>query len=294
MLAGWPCESKGRIPTPSEGAPFQDWLRMSGDREIEAEVWAARASTDAPTELERQCQSWLGPGEWERALRFRHASARNQHVVGRGMARKLLTLRTATSPSRVVLNWSNHGKPFVVAPREVTRPFNVSHTEGLVLVGLCDRGPIGVDVERLSRSPDLGLARRYFAPPEVDYVWNQGDEERRHLAFLRVWTLKESFIKAIGTGLTMPLADFTFEQIDTPTPQVRMLHNDSSLAGGWQFLSFSPAPGYIAAVAVRATPRDSAITPHPHPADPEPRLKLRLQRFEELLPPTHADSPGEP
>lgn len=234
------------------------------------EIWAAEASASEPGALEQRCRQWLTPEEWEGALRLRQPSGRNQHVVGRGMVRKLLTLRTDVDPAEVVLDRGEKGKPFVVAPVAANRPFNVSHTEGMVLFAAVDRGAIGVDVERLSRKTDVGLAERYFAPAEVDYVFSVRNPEQRMEAFLRVWTLKEAFIKAIGTGLTMPLGDFAFEQIDALRPRVRMLNPNLTDAGNWQFISFVPTPGYIAAVAIRGATGDC-------------QHDLRLQRFETLL-----------
>ena len=252
---------------------------MTEEQKISVEVWSARASLNEPGELERRCRNWLGPGEWERALRFRQASSRNQHVVGRGMARRLLTQPSLEEPARIVLDWSDHGKPFIVSPRELIKPFNVTHTEGMVLVGIGNRGLIGIDVERLSRTPDIGLARRFFAAPEVDYVMGKSDPDARRAAFLRVWTLKESFIKAIGTGLSMPLADFAFERIDEPNPSVRMLRRGLAPATNWSFLTFSPADGYLAAIAIGepGMPVEDAV---PRPAGPHEWV---LNRFENLL-----------
>jgi 4'-phosphopantetheinyl transferase len=234
------------------------------------DIWAAEASASEPGELEHRCRQWLTPEEWGCAQRLRQPSSRNQHVVGRGMARKLLTLRTDFDPAEVVLAREEKGKPFVVAPQPTIRPFNVSHTEGMVLFAAVDCGPIGVDVERLSRKTDIGLAERYFAPAEVDYVHSSYDPEARMEAFFRVWTLKEAFIKAIGTGLTMPLGDFAFDQIEAVRPRVRMLKSNRTDDDGWHFISFVPKPGYIAAVAIRDTGGE-------FPPD------LRLRRFETLL-----------
>ena len=60
----------------------------------------------------------------------------------------------------------------------------------------CD---VGVDVEWLDRRINLGIADRYFAPSEVAYLQGVPLEERRSV-FLRFWTLKESSVKALGTG----------------------------------------------------------------------------------------------
>lgn len=253
-------------------------------------VWSANASSDLPGELERRCLGWLTPEEVQRADRFRVLTARNQHIVGRGMARKLLARAAAGvdvaggagngngngvigetfSPVEIVFSFSEYGKPFVVAPEPLVRPFNVAHTDGMVLFADCSSGNVGVDVERISRRTDVALAERYFAKPEVEYVMDHGDADSKLRAFLRVWTLKESFIKAIGTGLSMPLADFAFENIDDQRPRVKMLNPSLEDGRQWQFITFSPRDGYIAAVAIGDTD---------DPAPPE----MDLTRFESLL-----------
>jgi len=248
-------------------------------------VWSANASSDLPGELERRCLNWLTPEEVERADRFRVLTARNQHVVGRGMARKLLAstvdgdsvagvaqgqIRRTFSPTEIVFSFTQFGKPFVIAPQPLVRPFNVAHTDGMVLFADSQGGSVGVDVERISRRTDVALAERYFAKPEVEYVMDHFDADMKLHAFLRVWTLKESFIKAIGTGLSMPLADFAFENIDDQRPRVKMLNPSLEDGRQWQFITFSPRDGYIAAVAIDDTDQQSP---------PE----MDLKRFESLL-----------
>lgn len=271
------------------------------------EIWSAAASADLPGNLERRCQAWLTAEERQRAARFRKLTTRNQHIVGRGMARRLLAMPPVDSPvasplapTEIVLGFTTHGKPFVAAPQRLAQPFNVAHTEGMVLFASCPAAAawpavaasdaagsdasalnpaapdpaaaamLGVDVEPLSRRTDVALAERYFAAPEVQYVLDHRDAEARLAAFLRVWTLKEALIKAIGTGLTMPLADFAFEGIDDERPRVRMLNPALGSGDCWQFIRFSPAPGYIGALAWHAGPTDRAVA-------------YRLRSFESLL-----------
>jgi len=292
---------RGRATGPMRGlynyrfpslAPMND---VPGKQSI-IQVWSAAASPDVPGDLECRCEGWLTDEERQRADRFRVATSRNQHVVGRGMARRLLADCDVTchafsgksvpghsvpgnsvvgdtpviDPTEIVFAYTPHGKPIIVGPQTLIRPFNVAHTDGMVLFVDSRSGLVGVDVERISRRTDVALAERYFAKPEVEYVLDQPDDDSRRRAFLRVWTLKEAFIKAIGTGLSLPLADFAFDEIDAQRPRVRMLNPELGDGDSWQFVTFSPAEGYIAAVA------------HNEPDHGAP-LDLRLRRFESLL-----------
>lgn len=242
------------------------------------EIWSAAAASQGAGDLERSCESRLTDQERVRARRFRKDTSRNQHIVGRGMTRLLLsrTIEPPLRPDEIELGFSPHGKPFVIAPAAAARPFNVAHTDGMVLfaaradhAAATQRSSIGVDVERLSRKTDTAIAERYFSAPEIEYVFDHADGDSRLHAFLKVWTLKEAFIKAVGTGLTMPLGDFAFSQLDDPRPSVQFLNPALDTGECWQFASFFPEPGFVAAVAVcERTP----IGP----------IEINLSRFETL------------
>ena len=155
-------------------------------------------------------------------------------------------------PRSIRFGIENYGKPVVAGPQQAKRPFNVTHTDGLVMccVGDANHQTVGLDVERLCRRTDTSLADRYFSKPEIAFLNRCRNDESRRRTFLKIWTLKESFIKAIGTGLTMPLADFAFNNIESDCPTIRMLNPNLESDSQWQFYSMEPRPGFIAALAV--------------------------------------------
>jgi 4'-phosphopantetheinyl transferase len=239
-------------------------------------VWHACSSSTVPGLVERVCENWLNQEERIRADRFRQSTSRNQHVVGRGMARRLLG-RDRIDPKAICFAAAKYGKPYVTEPAEAQLPFNVAHTDGLVMCGIGNRidDLVGIDVEKLDRRTDPGLANRYFSAPEIRFLENyQSDADRRN-AFLRIWTLKEAFIKAIGTGLQTPLADFAFEEIDSERPHIRMLNQSLESNTEWSFMSIEPRPGYIGAVAVGAVLTGAVLTKR--------EAGVTLRRFEDLL-----------
>ena len=143
-------------------------------------VWHATSSSAHPGPIEhRVASSWLDESERERAERFRVATSRNQNIVGRGMARRLLS-SDLVDPRAIRFDVEPYGKPFVVEPIVAKRPFNVAHTDGLVLCGVGSSGHhlVGVDVERLGRRTDPELANRYFSQPEVEYLASISRRER--------------------------------------------------------------------------------------------------------------------
>ena len=233
------------------GAAWKQMLETTPGRKQPIRVWHATSSSAEPGPNEVCCQKWLDAEEQQRADRFRVATSRNQNIVGRGMARRLLS-DNLVDPRSIRFAVEPHGKPFVSEPDWAKQPFNIAHTDGLVLCGIgSDRHClIGVDVEKLGRATDTDLADRYFSRPEADHLRKISDLDQRQNVFLKIWTLKESFIKAIGTGLHTPLADFAFEEIDSDAPKIRMLNPKLESDRIWSFFCIEPKPGYIGAVAV--------------------------------------------
>ncbi len=167
------------------------------------------------------------------------------------MARRLLG-GDAVPPESICFELAAHGKPSVTSPPEAAQPFNVAHTDGMVVCGV-GHDPdclLGVDVERLQRRTDIDIARRSFSAPEVEFLQGFADEQKRREIFLRIWTLKESYIKAIGTGLQTPLSDFAFEEIESERPRLRRLSRDLMDDREWDFQVFEFDSAFVATVAI--------------------------------------------
>ena len=81
--------------------------------------------------------------------------------------------------------------------------FSLAHTDKAAVCAVSD-SDVGVDCERIKK-PDMRVAKRFFTESELAYV-NGGDVPER---FFAVWTAKESYVKANGMGLSMPLASFS-------------------------------------------------------------------------------------
>jgi 4'-phosphopantetheinyl transferase len=86
--------------------------------------------------------------------------------------------------------------------------FNLSHS-GDYAVCAVNHGPeqIGCDVEKI-RKVNFNVAKRFFTEKEYETVLSEASEEKRLETFFRIWTLKESYIKALGTGLHKSLRSF--------------------------------------------------------------------------------------
>lgn len=103
---------------------------------------------------------------------------------------------------------SRYGKPYFADAQELY--FNLSHS-GDYVAAIFAECEAGIDIERV-RAAKTAVARRFFTEEEYRYMDNirledkAGDEPDMAFAFL--WTRKESYIKAVGEGMHLPLTDF--------------------------------------------------------------------------------------
>jgi 4'-phosphopantetheinyl transferase len=110
-------------------------------------------------------------------------------------------------PAAVRLQRGAHGKPMLAGAAPALR-FNMSHTHSAVLLGVCTRGEPGVDIERVRPLKDFGaMARTVLHPCEQRSLVRPAPLRQRLHDFFRVWTAKEAYAKAVGTGLMHGLRD---------------------------------------------------------------------------------------
>jgi 4'-phosphopantetheinyl transferase len=150
--------------------------------------------------------------------------------------RDLLAARAGAAPEELSFVAGAHGKPALAGPH-AGLPFSLSHSGGLALVALGEARPVGVDLER-PRPPEraAGVAERFFTAAEARAVRGRPGD------FLRIWTRKEALLKAVGTGLTVPLDSFE-APLGSPA-RIASFHGSA-----WTLLDVAvPAP-YVAAVA---------------------------------------------
>lgn len=164
---------------------------------------------------EADVEGWravLDDSERQRAARFVFERNRVEYIAAHALARRLLSNVTGDPPEAIRFGIGVNGKPELLGGGRASPcvRFNLSHTEGMVVVGAAAGLELGVDVEAIDRSVDLAVADRYFFGAEAR--WLAGLEpSRRPEGFLRLWTLKEAYIKATGLGMSQPLDEFWFE-----------------------------------------------------------------------------------
>ena len=162
------------------------------------------------------------------------------------LLRDVLSRYVDTDPAALRFGRESRGKPFLHG--EGMPDFNLSDTHGGSVIAVARAPRVGVDLERLDRSlPHRRLARRYFSSAECGRLEAMPEEEAR-LAFLRLWTAKESSCKSTGTGIYGQLDRWTFDpRVETPT--LVSLPEDAQPESRWHHLRIEPAAGYTAVLS---------------------------------------------
>ncbi len=118
--------------------------------------------------------------------------------------------REGCEPGDIVITELEQGKPMLINPKGLY--FNISHSEGLVLLAVCD-AEIGCDIQRIKNGDKV--AERFFTDDEKR-VLDEADEAERDRLFTRLWARKESYIKATGEGMRRDLGSFSVLEDVTP------------------------------------------------------------------------------
>ena len=164
-------------------------------------VWLCHTSAGsaAPERL-----TWLTAEEQQRVGRL-SGVARAEFLASRWLIRRALSEASGhdvqaccPAPGRTVASQSPPGWRL-----------SLSHSHGLVGCALSSSGAVGLDLEPLVRKTQWqAIVRRWFSEPERDWLLARND----HREFLKVWTLKEAWLKATGRGIANNLQTLTVHE----------------------------------------------------------------------------------
>lgn len=187
----------------------------------------------------------IGPIRW---AWLPHARAQAAESLARAWLERQWSLPEGGLP----LAREARGRPRVGPPGS-GRDASWSHSGEGLLVALGEGAELGVDMEwRRPRPRALEVAQRYFAPEEIEWL-EAAPSHAREDAFLRLWCAKEAVLKAHGHGLAFGLHRLVFACTENG---LALQACDAALGqpSDWRVHEFSPARGYLAAIAWRLPP----------------------------------------
>jgi 4'-phosphopantetheinyl transferase len=218
---------------------------------------------------EARLRALLSEAERAQEPRYFFADDRKCHLVTRALVRTVLSRYAPVAPCDWAFDKNEYGCPHIApdilaacAEAQGLR-FNISHTRGLIALAVTRNRALGVDVENMAtRAVSLGIADRFFSPVEVADL-GQVPAHAQQDSFFEYWTFKESYIKARGMGLSLPLDRFSFHYPDANAVRITIDPSLDDDAGRWSFWQCRPGPEYLLALCVERRP------------GPPPKIHLR-------------------
>ncbi|GBN57605.1 L-aminoadipate-semialdehyde dehydrogenase-phosphopantetheinyl transferase [Araneus ventricosus] len=207
--------------------------------------WCFNVSNWKPTfeqwKLAVQC---VQKDECERCYRFAFVQDCKTSMVGQLLMRKVVNECLGLPYDAILFSRSSSGKPFLEKCDGFD--FNVSHHGDFCVLAAEHNSRVGVDVMKVehrgkrSVTEFFSLMQRQFSSHEWDFIAQPGLEKEQLRRFFRLWCLKESYVKAIGTGIVVDLQSLSFK---CPTPILHQgvitedtkLYENGNLRSQWKF-----------------------------------------------------------
>lgn len=175
----------------------------------EIHLWITHPQNHKHPELIKRYKTLLTEAETQKQQRYRFEKDQHDALITRAFIRDLLSHYADIKPEDWRFDKGEKDKPEIINPPLPLR-FNLSHTDELIICAVTLQDDIGCDVENMTRNNDiLSIADRYFSSSETQELFSLPLNKQRS-RFFDYWTLKESYIKAWGLGLSIPLGDFSF------------------------------------------------------------------------------------
>ncbi|MGX5439993.1 4'-phosphopantetheinyl transferase family protein [Bacillus thuringiensis] len=170
------------------------------------EIYAVKITDINNQKLENIC-SWIDEDKRYRIKKFINKKDKIRTLIGELLIRSLTNKKLKIGNKKIIWGKNQYGKPYLKGYPKYY--FNISHSGDFVVCAI-DNNPVGIDIEKIKQIEYEEIAKGFFCDSEYAYI-KQGDFNHQLRKFYEVWTLKESFIKCCGSGLSMSLKSFSIE-----------------------------------------------------------------------------------
>jgi len=214
------------------------------------DLWCAFCDQIDDPQLLNEYRQLLSPDERAKEPRFYFAIHRRRYLITRALVRTVLSQYVGVDPRSWMFAVNQYGRPWVTNAEAVASriTFNISHTDGLIILAISRVRELGVDVENTAaRQPSIDIANRFFAADEA-LALRALPTGLRQQRFFEYWTLKESYIKARGMGLSIPLDDFSFRLTGSADIGIWINPVQQDSPSRWLFWLLRTVPDYLIAL----------------------------------------------
>lgn len=188
-----------------------------------AEILALKIEDRLEENLFSRLLQHVNPEKRTRVNRFLRWQDAHRGLFADLLVRRAIVEQLGVKNQDIFFSFNEFGKPSLVGQEDFH--FNLSHS-GIWVVCAIDRHPVGVDVEQVAPI-DFGISRNFFNEDEHRDLMSHEEPDKLPY-FFTLWTLKESYIKAEGKGLSIPLDSFSMQALDPGRINIHVLGETSS------------------------------------------------------------------
>lgn len=149
--------------------------------------------------LEEKLLSYLTEEEIIKSEDYKSEIAKINYLVSRAILNLSLKGLLEKGINDLIVKRDKNNKPYL--ENTIGLKFNISHTEGLVLLAFSKR-EVGIDVEKINYKFEFkDILENCFTRDEIINIDNN------IISFYRYWTAKEAYLKCDGIGLVRNLKE---------------------------------------------------------------------------------------
>ncbi|HZG18216.1 MAG TPA: 4'-phosphopantetheinyl transferase superfamily protein [Candidatus Bathyarchaeia archaeon] len=219
------------------------------------EIYAGKIPEQMSTDAYALSMQLVAPEKQRRIQQYRHREDAYRSLLGELLVRSVICKKCGRPNESLHFASNEYGKPFVTDEPDLH--FNLSHS-GEWVVCVFHTQPVGVDIEEMI-SIDFQMAALILSEKE-QLVFTQKKQQEQMDYFYTMWTIKESVTKAIGKGLSIPVASIEAVLGQNGTFEVMLPSHSQKMCHGRQY---DLDPRYKLAVTTfdRQFPADIKIIP---------------------------------
>ncbi len=211
----------------------------------QVQIWTARFS-DWKSKIP-ELRDLLSAREVVRVERLKVRVKQEQGITSRALTRIILSSYLDQPPPDIPIQTSKTGKPYLASS---DLSFNISHSEDIFVCGVTSVRQIGIDIQKNYPIDNMDkIIRNYFSEDEGEYLRSRPSDQLTG-DFFSIWTAKEAFLKATGSGFQesptriSTLPDRTKDGYFLPET------GSNQLEWSWNISTIKVDPDYTGAIAV--------------------------------------------
>lgn len=179
-----------------------------------------------------------------------HPKAARLFLISRVLVKTVLADKLGISPHQVNIQLHPNGKPFVQGSKAVY--FNLTHSADVIILAVTEEGEIGVDIEKVDREFEWMRVDSVLDLSEIEWIKEKEltDSSSVFQRFFQIWTLKESYIKCTGEGMSRHLKKLNFHVLPE---HIQFLDstNDAQKTGEYYFESYIYESNFIFSICLQ-------------------------------------------